>query len=580
MKKLTQLIEKLPELLKNQIKAGEVITRPKDVIKEIMENALDAKADHLALEIKEGGLVSITLRDNGLGISKDQLKLALTVHATSKLKNLEDLNEIKTMGFRGEALASIVSVSRVMLSSNTEHQEHGWAIKASEDVFDENGIKPSSITKGTLLEIRDLFFNAKSRREFLSSLSAETRQIEEVIKKIALSRYHISIQYQSDKKSMDIPKAESFNDVNRLRAIIGENFSKHAIWLSDSQEGIKVYGFITDPQFQRAKGDMQYLYINNRAVKDIALTSSVRRAYQDTMYQKNQPGFVIYIDIDPHTVDVNIHPSKERVRIKNLQKVTSFLFHAISKKLASLRPALQSYIPNQIPTSISFEKMPDIPMRNIQIDQEQKVELIPLGSISDPLLEDHPLGYALSQLHGIYILSQAKDGLILVDMHAAHERVLYEKLKIAYKFEGLAKQILLVPIGCDLTKSQIDCAQENEVILSQLGFDVSFMANACLIRSLPKVVPSIKASIVLEKILNSLLEHQVSLPVETMVYELLSLIACHKAIRANRQLSLIEMNQLLREIEKVPHGSQCNHGRPTWIHFTLKKLDGFFHRGQ
>lgn len=583
MKTLTHVIEKLPELLKNQIKAGEVITRPKDVIKEIMENALDAGADHLLLQVKEAGLVSILLRDNGVGIAKEQLKLALTAHATSKLKVLKDLDEIETMGFRGEALASIVSVSRVTLSSNTEEQEHGWVLKASQDTFDEQGVKPSSITQGTSIEIKDLFFNAKARREFLSSVSAETRQIEEVVKKIALSRYDVGISFQSEKKNIEIPKAKGFDDLDRIKAILGQGFSKHALWFSELKDDISVFGFITDPQYQRAKGDMQYIFINGRAVKDIALVSSIRRAYQDVMYQKNQPGLVIYIELDPNRVDVNIHPTKELVRIKNMSKVTSCLFHAITRKLSELRPVISQYVPPISNASISLENMASVPMR---FQQEEKVELqspsVPkYKPVEAAMLKEHPLGYALAQLHGIYILAQAKDGMILVDMHAAHERILYEKLKKSYKESGISKQILLVPVDCDLSAEQVDCLQENEILLSQLGFDVNLLSkNACLIRSLPKVIASQNSSIVLQKLLNALIEHQVKSPVETMVHELLSLIACHQAIRANRQLSSIEMNQLLREIEIVEHGSQCNHGRPTWVHWTMKNLDGFFHRGQ
>lgn len=581
MKILIRTIEELPELLKNQIKAGEVITRPKDVVKEIMENALDAGSDQLILQIKEGGLVSISLRDNGVGIPKDQLKLALTAHATSKLKSLQDLNAMETMGFRGEALASIVSVSRVTLSSKTEDQEHGWSLNASEDVFDKQGFKPSPITQGTLIEIKDLFFNAKARREFLSSISAEARQIEEVVKKIALSRYDVGIQYQSEKKQLDIKKAKGFDDIERLRSIMGDNFANHALWFSEIKDGISVYGFVTDPQYQRAKGDMQYLFINGRAVKDIVLLSAIRGAYQDVMYQRNQPGLVVYIDLDPNRVDVNIHPTKEQVRIKNISEVRSCLFHAVSKTLSSLRPVINRYVPNESEVTISLEDMPSVPIKQFEERVELKAQPLEISETNEPVIEEFPLGYALAQLHGIYILSQAKDGLILVDMHAAHERVLYEKLKVAYKQEGIAKQVLLVPIQCELTEEQVSCISENAELLSQLGLDVNMVSNdACLIRALPKVVSSRSAAILLQKVVNALIEYQEKSPVETVVHELLSLIACHQAIRANRQLSMVEMNQLLREIENAEHGSQCNHGRPTWLHWTMNMLDGFFHRGQ
>ncbi|MEC7030041.1 MAG: DNA mismatch repair endonuclease MutL, partial [Pseudomonadota bacterium] len=331
-------IQKLSDLVKNQIKAGEVITRPKDVVKEIMENAIDAKADQLVLDIKEGGLVSITLKDNGVGIARDQLALALTAHATSKLRSLEDLNQMLTMGFRGEALASIVSVSRVKLASTTKQQEHGFEILASEDQFDPQGVRPHAITQGTVLEIKDLFFNAKARRAFLSSSSVESRQIEEVVKKIALAQFSVGVQYSADRKKLAIPKGESYQDLERLKSILGEGFTKHALWVCDEKDGVKLQGYITDPTYQRSRGDMQYLFINGRCIKEPSLTMSLRQAYSDVMYQKNQPGCVLYLTLDPSQVDANVHPTKEQVRIKSIKQVSSLIYHTAKSALAELRP--------------------------------------------------------------------------------------------------------------------------------------------------------------------------------------------------------------------------------------------------
>lgn len=584
-------IKKLPELLKNQIKAGEVITRPKDVVKEIMENSLDAGADNLSLEIKEGGLVSITLKDNGKGIPKEQLALALTAHATSKLYTLDDLSNVITMGFRGEALASIVSVSRLKLASTTKDQQHGWVVLASEDAFDPQGIKPHSIMSGTILEVRDLFFNAKARREFLSSPSAEARQIEEVVRKIALSNHHIAIQYGSERKQFSIPKAESPSDAGRLQAILGESFANHALWVESEKDGIKVSGFITDSHYQRAKADMQYLFINGRAIKEPSLTMAVRQAYQDIMYQRNQPGMVLYITLDPGQIDANIHPTKERVRIKGMKQLTSMLYHLCKNTLTQLRPqisytrdeeyeSVQSKVSLNIPASMPAQQATFSPYEN---SKKESAALDSSVCVAEPqvIKDEYPLGQAIGQLGGVYILSQAKDGLIVVDMHAAHERILYEGLKLAYKNEGVTKQSLLMPITCDLSLDQMACMVKNEVLLQQLGFVASQAGDdTALLREIPKALSSQKAAMSLQAVLNSLIEHQEVSPIEETMHAILSSMACHRAIRANRQLSIIEMNQLLRDAERVENGSQCNHGRPTWLHWTMGNLDGFFHRGQ
>ncbi len=614
-------IQKLPELVKNQIKAGEVITRPKDVIKEIMENAIDAQADQLMLDIKEGGLVSILLKDNGVGIAKDQLGLALTAHATSKLRSIDDLSQILTMGFRGEALASIVSVSRVKLASTTKDQAHGFEILASEDQFDQQGVRPHPITQGTVLEIKDLFFNAKARREFLSSPSAEARQIEEVVKKIALAQFGVGIQYSADRKQLTIPKAETYQDLDRVKAILGEGFAKHALWVSDEKEGVAVEGYITDPTYQRARGDMQYLYINGRCIKEPSLMMSLRQAYSDVMYQKNQPGCVLYLTIDPSRIDANIHPTKEQVRIKSIKQVSSLIYHTAKTALAALRPMFsQPFQGNDGGAGLMLGRMEQTKVISSMAnfgsqasEQQERVYVTDSAEVLQPVENKQqvlgnvttnvqglsslqegdqvperadapmnmPLGQAMGQVSGVYILSQAADGLILVDMHAAHERVLYEQLKQDYAAEGVVKQTLLVPVGCDLNAEQMACVEENKVLLAQLGFDVNPSGpDQVLLRATPKSLSSNQAAVLLQSVLDALLTHQVKSPLQETMHAVLSTMACHRAIRANRQLSLLEMNQLLREIEQVAHGSQCNHGRPTWVHWSMKTLDGFFHRGQ
>lgn len=587
-------IHQLSELLKNQIKAGEVITKPKDVVKEILENALDAGSTELDLQIADGGIRQIKLRDNGCGISKEQLSLALTAHATSKIKDLTDLDQVMTMGFRGEALASIVSVSRVKLASTITGQDHGWVIRASEDKFDIQGIKPDPIQQGTIIEINDLFFNAKARRTFLSNSSQEAKQIETVVRRIALSRFDIAITYQSDRKKLQIISAQNRNSLDRLRTILGDAFSNHALWIEGEKDGVKVEGFITDPTYQRAKSDMQYLFINGRFIKEPKITMAAKQAFQDVMYQKNQPGLVLYITLEPEKVDVNVHPTKEQVRIKEIRAVTSLVFNVISARLHNLRPMVPSHVaevykPSREPM-VFRAPISSMPMKQPELEEsvavlEKKDEMPTQQSIvakqEDRPVQAHPLGQAIAQIHGVYILSQVEDGVIMIDMHAAHERILYEHLKGAYAQEGISRQMMLVPIDVSLTDEQMSCTEQNIVLLSQLGFDSAIVGpNQCLVKAIPKGVSNQEVDVLFQATINALLSHQAISPIETTIHEVLSTMACHRAIRANRQLSLLEMNQLLRDMEKTIHIGQCNHGRPTWVHWDMKTLDGFFNRGK
>lgn len=622
------MIQKLPELVRNQIKAGEVITRPKDVVKEIMENALDANATTLSLTIKKGGLVHIGLRDNGQGIAKEELSLALTAHATSKLSSVEDLKKMLTMGFRGEALASIVSVARVSLSSITQDQTHGWKIQASEDQFDPQGLSPAAIHQGTYIEINDLFFNVKARREFLSSPQQEAKAIEAVVKRIALANPKVSIQYQTDKKTKVFEACSDEKDLDRLRSIMGENFSQHALWIEAEKEGVKIKGFVTDPQYQRAKGDMQYIYLNQRYIKETAILMAVRQCYRDVMYQKNQPGFVLYIDVDPSWVDVNIHPTKEMVRIKNLKLITGLLYQTISQTLAAMRPAIggmltpfsvggQQQAPEDLKEVFTATDMmphltsdqPELKLKptgvsqQMTLSQESGLESSPLQN-SAPLQDSGvlpenaaseeegsetkgahkiamPLGTALAQISGVYILSQLQDGVILVDMHAAAERILYEKLKGAYQEMGIDKQQLLIEVMCELQDEQMAVFIENQFVFEQFGFEATPSGpNTLRIRAIPKALKTNESAVLLQSVIDAFQLHQATSPLEETMHQVLSTMACHQAIRANRQLSQMEMNQLLRDLESCAHGSRCNHGRPTWVHLSMKALDKLFHRGQ
>lgn len=601
--KETAKIQLLSEVLKNQIAAGEVVTRPKDAVKEIMENAIDAGADTLRLEIAGGGMSSISLQDNGRGIEKEQLKWALTAHATSKITQVEDLERIATLGFRGEALASIVSVAQVSLSSRYIGEEHGWQLDAAASVEEAMPLKPCAMPEGTKIVINDLFYNTKARRSFLSKPSAELRQIEEVVKKVALANPAVEITLVSERKTTKMSRAEGLNDVERLAGVLGGAFSQHALWVESEHDGLAVKGFITDPQFQRAKSDMQYVFLNGRPIKDSALSMSVKQAYQDVMYQRNQPGFVLWLTIDPATVDVNVHPSKEQVRFIDIKPITRLLFHMAKERLQAIRPAhqMRSMPPRPIESISQPSLMPQAspnmkahvasqldasaPPRVEEIAPTQMLETQAEQSlVAQPVVtEEAPrvLGTALAQLRGIYILAQNESGLIIVDMHAAHERILYEKFKTQYADQGIQSQCLLVPITCELSGEQVDVLTQHVGLISQLGFDVSAAGNTqCHVRAIPVMLKDDAVDLLLQDVLNVLAQSLVDSPANQAVHAVLSTMACHRAIRANRQLSLIEMDQLLRDMERIAHAGHCNHGRPTWKQLTLAELDAMFHRGQ
>ncbi|MDC3180962.1 DNA mismatch repair endonuclease MutL [Gammaproteobacteria bacterium] len=594
-------IQFLSEVIKNQIAAGEVVTRPKDAAKELLENAVDAGADHISLSVLGGGMLSITIIDNGCGIPKDQLEIALCAHSTSKLTQIEDLEQIETMGFRGEALASILSVSRLSLASCTQGEQHGWQIDANARI-EPSVLKPCSMSRGTKIKVSDLFYNTKARRSFLSKPSSEQRHIEEVFKKVALANPKIAFNFEAEKKIIKVRAGASAKDQDRLADILGDVFSNHAMWVEDGDSDLSVYGYITDPQFQRAKSDMQYLFLNGRPIKDQSLSMSIKQAYSDIMYQRNQPGFVLWIKTDPSVVDVNVHPTKEQVRFVDIKPITSLLFKLAKTRLQKMRPAhlisgdqvsasyqrphidtldqpaFNKFIPQQAPMQIS-ESM--VRQEVIPADDTTELELSERVVVSSPAQASYPLGQAIAQLKGIYILSETQDGMVIVDMHAAHERILYEKLKVQYANEGVASQILLLPVSVELSSEQVEVFQENDVLLSQLGFDMTLnTAKSALIRAIPKGLVDDQAPMLVQSVLNTMQIHLVQSPLEESIHHLLSTMACHSAVRANRYLSLLEMNTLLRQMEATLNAGHCNHGRPTWKQLSLSELDAMFNRGQ
>lgn len=610
-------IHQLDPHLAAQIAAGEVVNRPAAAIKELLENSLDAGANRISIDIEQGGIRLMRVRDNGCGILKDDLKLALCRHATSKIASLDDLEQVASLGFRGEALASISAVSRLTISSRPQEQEMGWQLSTEGKELETGILSPIAQTEGTSIAVHDLFFNTPARRKFLRSEKIEFSHIDDVVKKLALSRFEVGIVLKhNDREVRNLPKAiTEAQQEQRLAAICGLDFVANSIPIETSGAGIYLKGWLTKPSFSRGSTDLQFFYVNGRFVKDKLLIHAIKQAYHDLLYHGRHPAFVLYLEIDPKIVDVNVHPTKQELRFRDTQLVHGFLSKKISQALAKpMREVTQKFVVEATPqNSLLSEEVeqycpPPVvgggarrveeghansgklydtprPAYGHLPPQEVKGFTITTPLKEPPFLEYQAplLGFAIAQLHGVYILAQNTAGLILVDMHAAHERICYERMKSTYHTQSsLPKQLLLMPLVISVSEQQAICAEEYEELLSNLGFEVGRQSHeTLLIRQIPHLIPENNAKDLLYGVLNDLLDYSSSQQVEEKINELLAEMACHAfAVRANRQLSIEEMNALLRDIEKTDRSDQCNHGRPTWIQLTMAELDKLFLRGR
>lgn len=614
-------IKALPDKLISQIAAGEVIERPSAVVKELLENAIDAGSKSLEIRLEEGGCQRIVISDDGRGIPKDELPLALLRHATSKITSLEDLESVLSLGFRGEALASIASVSRMSITTRTDQDDHAWQIDART-----SEISPASGTFGTTIDVQDLFYNTPARRKFLKSSATELGHCMEAIRRIALARPDVGIAIWNNGKPSARWSAGSI--VNRADDILGSEFQAARLDLDAEQGVISVAGFIGAPTASRARADQQYIFINGRFVRDKLINHAVRAAYQDVLHGDRQPILLLSIQIDPSLVDVNVHPAKTEVRFRDSRAVHQFIFHAIQERLAhgagQLKPsgelhsdtpisANQDY-PNSYSNAYSGSHLSSHPQSATTTGEYQPsfspARFTPANSVQLPLRtstkdamnqlfthqlteenknantpvvqEDHdnPLGYAVAQLHGIYILAQNKQGLILVDMHAAHERVLYEKYKTDLEHQ-VATQNLLVPVVLNASEIEVHTAQKNQEVLRQLGFDIGTLGPEQLaIRSLPALLSRSDPNQLVRQLLEELEDMGSNGTIDAARHERLATKACHAAVRAHRLLTIPEMNGLLRQMEQTERADQCNHGRPTWIQLTVSDLDKLFLRGR
>ncbi len=587
-------IKILDQQLANQIAAGEVVERPASVVKELIENSLDAGSTQINVDIKKGGVQLIRVRDNGSGIAKEDLLLALSRHATSKIRSLDDLENVVSLGFRGEALASIASVSRLQLSSKVNGGAAAWSVTA-EGRDTEIKLAPIAHPNGTSLEIRDLFFNTPARRKFLRTETTEFNHLQEVINRAALSRFDVAFSLKhNEKQILNLAAAENHqSQEKRVAAICGKTFMEHAVHIAAERDGLKLSGWIGLPTFSRSQMDLQYFYINGRVIRDKVLGHAVRQAYHDVLYGGRFPAFVLYLEIDPQQVDVNVHPTKHEVRFRDSRQIHGFVFSVISEALAKVKPA--DVVENSAVAQNRVYERPVAPTP-MQVQEQMafygrssKPSFAATGNFSQANVVnrveehagDYPLGYAIAQIHGVYILAQNKNGLILVDMHAAHERITYEKLKLAHVKEGIKSQPLLVPINVTLNSNEIKSAEKYQEVFAQLGIELEFLSvDTVVIRSVPYLLKDGDVEQLIRDVIADLITHERSTRVQEYINEILTTMACHGSVRANRKLVLPEMDALLRELEQTERGGQCGHGRPTWVELTLDDLDKLFLRGR
>jgi DNA mismatch repair protein MutL len=592
-------IKVLSENLANQIAAGEVIERPSSIIKELVENSIDAGATDISIEIQEGGKSFIRIRDNGNGISKDDLALALAPHATSKVYNLDELESVASMGFRGEALASIGSVAKVKIISKHISSDEAWQINnISNDVI------PAAHVTGTTIEVGELFYNTPARRKFLKKDNTEFLHIFELLKKYMLCYFNIAFKVIHNGK--EIKSLFAANDgqlkYNRVLDLYSREFIENAIYVDENVSDAHLWGWVASPRYNRARADMQSFYINGRIIKDKIVNHAVKSAYKDVMFGNRYPAFLLYLDMDHREVDVNVHPAKSEVRFRNQRFIYDFLYSKVKKSIttsADIQADDDHSISsedisqaNNNPLNIGNMSL-DIEVKSQTQDFENKRELN-FSSINqsqdfkssvsqtNTAQENSGLGQAICQIHGIYILSQIEGGVVLVDMHAAHERILYEEMKTTWHADvDKFKQNLLMPMTCQLAINQVAVIDENLEVFEKLGFDISIVADdAVLVRSTPNYVKDRDIKDLISNVATELSTSGKTKSVEFYLNHILATVSCHAAVRANDKLTLPEMNHLLRQMETVENSGQCNHGRPTWVKLSFSQLDNFFLRGR
>lgn len=600
------VIKQLDTRLANQIAAGEVVERPASVVKELLENSLDAGATRIAIDLEEGGVKRITISDDGCGIAEAELGLALARHATSKITSIADLEAVATLGFRGEALASIASVSKLELTSNSsDNPSHGMVARCEgRDMAID--VRPRAHPRGTTIEVQDLFYNTPARRKFLRTERTEFSRVEEVVKRTALARHDVSFSLSHNGKLIhQLPAITDVSEVERrVVGICGQEFARQSLVVDRVAYNLTLRGWVGLPTFSRAQADLQYFFVNGRVVKDKVITHAVKQAYRDVMYGTRHPAYVLFLELDPQGVDVNVHPTKHEVRFRDSRAVHGFIFSTLGRALADVRPsdgpaiaqvespsiqegeqqAIALDVPSHPPRvsdaideSVHFQRITS-QLGGGDVDRGNWRASTPQSAAGSGV---PPLGFALAHVHGIYILAQNSDGLILVDAHAAHERITYERLKTAASNHAITTQPLLVPETLALTSLERATLEEFRESIAAFGLIVDMLGeNDAVIREIPVLLSRDNARDLLRDVLADFAEVGHSDRLKARVDEILATMACHGAVRANRSLSIAEMNALLRDMEVTENSGQCNHGRPTWVQLSHEELDKLFLRGR
>jgi DNA mismatch repair protein MutL len=644
-----QKIHLLSPRLANQIAAGEVVERPASVVKELLENAIDSGATRIDIDVESGGVKLIRVRDNGSGIAEEDLPLSLSRHATSKIEQLDDLEAVATLGFRGEALASISSVSRLAITSNIsddisqsqaqsyQEQKHGWKAEAEGRDMAVN-ILPAPHPRGTTVEVRDLFFNTPARRKFLRTENTEYKRIDEILRKLALSHFDIDFTLRNNGKVVHNFRAAStqLEQERRVASICGKAFMESALYVDVEAAGLRLWGWVGLPTFSRSQADLQHFFVNGRSIRDKLVTHAVRQAYQDVMYHGRHPAFVLYLELNAADVDVNVHPTKHEVRFRDSRSVHNFLYRSLHRAVADIRPGAElsgQDSSEQGPSEVTENlNTPDATgrMEGSELDSSNQIsshqtsshQIYPhqtrMGLHANPSVaegmavyqslhessqtpihqtppnqegvvtstscsdeEIPPLGFAIAQLKGIYILSENALGLVLVDMHAAHERITYEQMKQAFDADGIHSQPLLVPVTIAVSQSEADIGEEHQALFETLGFFLQRAGpESLMVRQVPAMLRDSDVEPLVRDVLSDLVTHGSSDRIRQHLNEIMATMACHCSVRANRKLSIPEMNALLRDMEATERSGQCNHGRPTWTQMSLDELDKLFLRGR
>ena len=603
----SKAIQLLPDQLISQIAAGEVVERPASALKELLENSLDAGSSDIQVSLLQGGIKQLRVADNGSGIPQDDLKMALTRHATSKIFSLEDLEAVASLGFRGEALASIASVSRTLIISRAFDTKHAWRIAS--DGSEISATEPAALDIGTVIEVNDLYFNTPARRKFLKTDATEFGHCEEAFIRVALSRPDVSFTLQHNGRALS--RFASGPATKRFNEVLGAEFAAESITVDEEAAGLRLWGVAAKPTFNRNSRDTQYVYVNGRFVRDKLIAHAIRQAYQDVLNHDRHPAFVLFLELDPSLVDVNVHPSKTEVRFRDGQAIHRFIYHSLNKNLATPTGMSNAATASQAahnPFASQYASSPNYPQFQTQINlnanQPSAFYETLFGSNNQPdrqfaspvcyadelekpaqPIQDFPLGFAVAQIHGVYILAQNKLGLVVVDMHAAHERIMYEQLKNALDSKAVPMQPLLIPVSFNADRLEVATVQEElssgSDNLQQLGFEFAILSpNTLAVRAVPTMLQDADAVTLARDVLKDLREFGATRALTERRNDLLGTMACHAAVRANRILTIPEMNGLLRDMEATERSGMCNHGRPTWFQVSMSDLDKMFMRGK